>query len=96
MRSDLFLPYDVCIFKTFTNIWPKIVCYSISQVTNTTQAILTRYAVQGHVTATLLLAPLPPIHQEKRSILASFDSKSSASGMQQLDFCIFQGVRKNI
>lgn len=59
-----------------------------------TQAIPTGYAVQGHVTLTLLLAPLPAIHQEKRCILAGFDCKSSASGMQQLDFCIFQGLKK--
>ena len=96
MRSDLFLPYGIRIFKTFTNIWPKIVYYSISQVTNTTQAILTGYAVQVHVTSTLLLTLLPPVHQEKHCIFAGFDCKSSASGMQQLGFCFFQGLKKTI
>lgn len=94
--SDLFLPCGVHIFKTFTSIWPEIVYCSVSQVTDTTQTILTRYAIQGHGTSTLLLTPLIPIHQVKCCILSGFDCKSSASGMQQLDFCILQGLRKPI
>lgn len=93
-RSDLFLPYGACIFMISQTFGQKLYIYSISQATNTTQAILTVYAVQGHVTSTLLLAPLTPIHQEKHCIRGGFDWKSSASGMQQLRLLHFSGTQK--
>lgn len=56
----------------------------ISHVTNTTQALHTGYAVKGHVT----------IHQVKHCMLAGIDSKSSASGMQQIRVLHLSGTQK--
>lgn len=75
-RSDLFPLNNVHIFKIFTNIRPKIVHRSTSQVTNATLTILTGYAVQGHMISTAI-SHFPASPQKKCWTLEALDCNFS-------------------
>lgn len=93
MRIDLFLPSAVYVCKTFTNNWPKFVYYSYfprhKHYTSPSYRICCQRTCDLH-----LLTSLHPIHQVKHCMLAGIDSKSSASGMQQIRVLQLSGTQK--